>query len=203
MNVAKRAFDLAAAICGLIVLSPLLLALGLAVRLDTPGPALHRAQRSGLNSRVFILYKFRTMVSGAAAMGPGITTQGDPRVTRVGRLLRRTKLDELPQLLNVMRGDMSLVGPRPEDPRYVAGYTPEQQRVLSVRPGITSWASLRYRHEESLLTGASVEDDYRQSILPKKLALDLQYIQERSLWLDLRIIFSTILALTQGEERKA
>jgi lipopolysaccharide/colanic/teichoic acid biosynthesis glycosyltransferase len=201
--VAKRAFDLAAAICGLIVLSPLLLALGLAVRLNTPGTALHRAQRCGLHGRLFTLYKFRTMVEGAAAMGPGITGQADPRVTRVGRLLRRTKLDELPQLLNVVRGDMSLVGPRPEDPRYVAGYTPQQRHVLSVRPGITSWASLRYRNEERLLTGASVESEYRQSVLPKKLALDLEYIQERSLWLDLRIIVSTILTLAQGEERKA
>ena len=124
----------------------------------------------------FRLYKFRRMVSDADKQGPGITATGDSRITRVGRFLRRTKIDELPQLINVLSGDMSLVGPRPEDPRYVTLYTPEQRRVLAVRPGITSAASLAYRHEEQLLAGADWETVYREEVLPAKLAIDLEYL---------------------------
>src|SRR5512137_1537232 len=127
------------------------------------------------------------MIADADRLGAGITTRDDPRITRAGRCLRRTKLDELPQLLNVVRGDMSLVGPRPEDPRYVADYTLEQRRVLTVRPGITSWASIQYRHEEQLLAAATVDDVYRREIMPRKLGLDLQYIDHQSLRLDLHI----------------
>ncbi|MFZ1551113.1 MAG: sugar transferase, partial [Anaerolineae bacterium] len=131
------------------------------------------AVRVGQDGRPFRLYKFRSMIVGTDRQGPGITATGDPRITRVGRFLRRAKLDELPQLINVLLGDMSLVGPRPEDPRYVAFYTPEQRRVLSVHPGITSPASLAYRHEEQLLAGEDWETHYRTRVLPAKLALDL------------------------------
>jgi lipopolysaccharide/colanic/teichoic acid biosynthesis glycosyltransferase len=135
------------------------------------------------------------MVAGAAMLGPGITTASDVRVTRVGHLLRRFKLDELPQLLNVLWGEMSLVGPRPEDPRYVAVYTPEQRRVLAVRPGITSPASLRFRYEEQLLSGPAWENTYVSSILPQKLALELEYLARRRFWTDVALIAQTALAV--------
>ncbi|MFZ1405869.1 MAG: sugar transferase [Anaerolineae bacterium] len=162
-----------AAAVGLMLLSPLFCWIALWIKLTSPGPVFYRAVRVGQDGRPFRLYKFRSMIVGTDRQGPGITATGDPRITRVGRFLRRAKLDELPQLINVLLGDMSLVGPRPEDPRYVAFYTPEQRRVLSVRPGITSPASLAYRHEEQLLAGEDWETHYRTRVLPDKLALDL------------------------------
>lgn len=180
---------------GLILLSPLFLLVALAIRLDTPGPVFFRARRIGQGGAPFSLYKFRSMVSGADKRGPGITATGDPRITRVGRFLRRTKIDELPQLINVFKGDMSLVGPRPEDPRYVALYTPEQRRVLEARPGITSAASLAYRHEEQMLCGEDWETIYRTRVLPDKLAIDLAYLERRTLGSDLKLVLRTIRAV--------
>lgn len=191
----KRLFDVMVSGIGLLVLSPLLLAIGLAVRLTSPGPALYKAKRVGRDGELFTLYKFRSMVADADKQGPGVTTAGDSRVTPVGRILRRTKLDELPQLFNVLRGDMSLVGPRPEDPRYVALYTPEQRAVLRVRPGITSPASVHYRDEERILQGENWETQYMTQVLPAKLALDLEYAQEANLLTDLKIILQTAKAL--------
>ena len=188
----KRLFDFVATVVGLVILSPVFVVIALLIRVTSPGPVLHRARRVGLNGTPFTLYKFRTMVVGAAKMGAGITAHDDPRITRAGRLLRRTKLDELPQLVNVLKGEMSLVGPRPEDPRYVACYTLEQRRVLAVRPGITSWASIQYRHEEDLLGTSTVDDVYRRVIMPEKLALDLQYIDRQSLGLDVQILLRTL-----------
>jgi lipopolysaccharide/colanic/teichoic acid biosynthesis glycosyltransferase len=193
----KRGFDLVAAIAGLVILSPLLLVIGLAVKLQDGGPIFYRAPRIGKDGRPFRLYKFRTMVVDADRRGPGITSNGDTRVTPVGRWLRRTKLDELPQLINVVRGEMSLVGPRPEDPRYVALYTPEQRRILSTRPGMTSAASLAYRHEEELLSGPDWERVYREEVMPAKLAIDLEYLSRRSVWSDLVLILRTIRAIVQ------
>lgn len=190
----KRAFDLVASGVGLIVLSPLLLGIALAVRLTSPGPALYRARRVGRHGKEFTLYKFRSMVANADRQGPGITAAQDRRITRVGRFLRRTKLDELPQLLNVLRGDMSLVGPRPEDPRYVALYTPEQRRILDYRPGITSMASLTYRNEERLLAGEDWERVYVEQVLPAKLAIDLEYARRANLRRDIALILRTVLA---------
>jgi lipopolysaccharide/colanic/teichoic acid biosynthesis glycosyltransferase len=188
--------DLLLAALALVVLSPLLGLVALLVRLDSPGPVLHRALRAGRFGRPFRLYKFRSMVANAAALGPGITAAGDARVTRLGNFLRRYKLDELPQLLNVLRGEMSLVGPRPEDPRYVALYTPQQRQVLAARPGITSPASLRYRSEEQLLlAGADWESLYLNSILPAKLALELDYFSRRTVWSDLSVLARTALAV--------
>lgn len=190
-----RLIDVLAAAAGLLILSPLLLALALWVKLSSPGPIFYRARRVGRGGQPFHLYKFRTMVADADRRGPGITTAGDSRITPVGRFLRRTKLDELPQLLNVLKGEMSLVGPRPEDPRYVALYNAEQQRVLQVRPGITSPASLQYRNESELLRGRDWETVYTQEILPHKLALELDYLQKRSVWRDLGLIGQTVLSL--------
>ena len=191
----QRSIDLLAAALGLILLSPLFLAVAALIKLTSPGPVFHRAQRVGKDGVPFTLFKFRSMRAGAAASGPGITRSGDERITPIGRLLRRTKIDEIPQLLNVILGDMSLVGPRPEDPRYVTLYTPEQKRILSVRPGITSAASIRYRHEEALLTGDDWEKRYVSDVMPAKLRIDLDYLDRRTTASDVGILWQTFLAL--------
>jgi len=194
---AKRLFDIAFAALALLLLCPLLLAIALWVRLDSPGPVFFRQQRVGRGGRLFGIYKFRTMHTGAEAMGPQITVGEDARITRAGAWLRRSKVDELPQFLNVLRGDMSVVGPRPEVPRYVAQYPADvRQAVLSVRPGITDLASIEFRDESALLARSSdPERTYVEQILPAKLRHAQQYVRTRSLWLDLRIIARTALAL--------
>lgn len=191
----RRTLDLAASTIGLVLLSPLFALVALAVKLDSAGPILFRGQRSGRAGEPFRMIKFRTMVADAAHKGPGITSAGDLRVTRVGRVLRRTKLDELPQLINVLRGDMTLVGPRPEDPAYVADYTVEQRRLLDVRPGVTGPASVRFRNEEQLLRGEDWERRYRDQILPAKLRIELDYLERRSVLNDLSIVMQTVIAL--------
>jgi lipopolysaccharide/colanic/teichoic acid biosynthesis glycosyltransferase len=191
----KRFFDLFAATAGLLFLAPLLVLLAVLVRLDSPGPILYRARRAGRYGKPFALLKFRTMTHQTGRPGPAITLAGDQRVTRTGRLLRHYKLDELPQLFNVLKGEMSLVGPRPEDPRYVALYTPEQRQVLAVWPGITSPASLAYRDEAALLHGDDWEQVYTRQIMPHKLALELAYLQQQSFGRDLALIWQTILLL--------
>lgn len=191
----KRAFDVLVASVGLIILSPLLIGVAIAIKLTSPGPIFYRARRVGKDGREFYVYKFRSMVIDADKIGPAVTGAIDPRITPIGRTVRRTKLDELPQLLNVIRGEMSLVGPRPESPKYVALYTETQRQVLRVRPGITSPASIAYRHEEQLLTGTDWETDYIQTVMPAKLALDLEYAQNPNLAYDLRLIFQTFVAL--------
>ena len=194
----KRTFDVTVALLGLIILAPIFVIIGGWIKVASPGPIFYRARRVGRQGVLFSLYKFRSMAVDADRLGAGITVNDDPRITRVGRLLRRSKLDELPQLINVVKGDMSLVGPRPEDPRYVESYTPEQRHVLIVRPGITSWASVQYRHEEQLLAASTVDDVYRHEIMPQKLALDLDYVARQSFWLDMRILLQTAFALFQG-----
>ena len=191
----KRGFDVSASLLGLVILSPLLALVTILVKRSSPGPIIHRARRVGLHGRFFTLYKFRSMVVNADRAGAGITARDDARITPLGRVLRNTKLDELPQLINVLKGDMSLVGPRPEDPRYVALYTTDQRRVLSVRPGLTSWASINYRHEEQLLSADRADDIYRTQVMPQKLALDLAYLDRQSLRLDLAILFQTLRAV--------
>jgi lipopolysaccharide/colanic/teichoic acid biosynthesis glycosyltransferase len=192
---AKRALDLLISILGLLLLSPLLLLLALWIKLDSRGPVLYRGKRVGKDGRPFVMYKFRTMVLGAERTGPAVTYKDDPRITKAGRFLRRTKLDELPQFFNVLRGQMSLVGPRPEDPSYVAFYTPEQRLVLSVKPGITGRTQLQYRDEASLLDGEGVDEEYVTRLMPQKLKLDLEYVRTRSLLLDLRILWQTATTL--------
>ena len=187
-----RIFDTVVSALALLVLSPLLLILAIAVRVTSRGPVLYRAKRVGRDGRIFDVFKFRSMV---AAEGPAITRAGDPRVTPLGRILRGYKLDELPQLMNVLRGDMSLVGPRPEDPRYTAMYDAEQRQILTVRPGITSAASLKYRDEESHLTGEDWELQYVKRIMPEKLKIDLEYLRRRTFFSDLGLLFQTTLAI--------
>ncbi|MGF1504490.1 MAG: sugar transferase [Anaerolineae bacterium] len=191
----KRAFDLAVSLLLLVLSAPFLLIIAVAIKLDSPGPVFYRATRIGQGGEPFKLYKFRSMVSDADKQGPGITTAGDSRITRVGAVLRRTKLDELPQVLNILRGEMSLVGPRPEDPRYVALYTPEQRRVLDVRPGLTSPASVAYRHEEQILTGPDWEERYIHEVMPAKLAIDARYAANPSLGHDVQILLQTLIAV--------
>lgn len=194
-SMGKRMFDIAGATLGLILAGPLLLILAVAIKIESRGPVFFRGVRVGLHGNHFRIFKFRSMVADAEQSGPGITAAGDSRVTRLGRLLRRFKLDELPQLLNVLKGEMSLVGPRPEDPRYVAHYTAEQRRVLSVRPGITGAASVRYRHEEVLLRGPDWETVYLTVIMPDKLKIDLAYIEHWSFGSDLKVLVQTGAAL--------
>jgi lipopolysaccharide/colanic/teichoic acid biosynthesis glycosyltransferase len=200
----KRVFDVVAAGCGLVVLAPLLLAIAVWIRLDRSGPALFRQCRIGRAGVPFDILKFRTMATGpqrerAPPAVAQLTVGADPRITRAGRVLRRTKLDELPQLFNVLAGTMSLVGPRPEVPRYVACYPPEvRATVLSVAPGITDLAAILYKDESTILGRASdPEQAYVNTILPVKLAYYERYVRERSFWLDLRIIFQTLAALVR------
>ena len=196
----KRLFDIFASALGLIALSPLLLLIAAGVKLQDGGPVLFSGKRVGKDGRIFRLYKFRSMVTGADRTGAGVTVSGDKRITKLGRLLRNTKLDELPQLLNVLKGDMSFVGPRPEDPRYVAKYTDEQRQLLNIPPGITSPASLTYRSEESLLAGENSLDLYDKVILPRKLLIELGYLRRRSLWSDIDLILQTLRGLKSKKE---
>ena len=187
----KRAFDVTAAAAGLVTLSPLLLAVAAALKLADPGPVLFSQARAGLGGKAFRIYKFRTMRAGGG--GPQITSGEDPRVTRIGRLLRRTKLDELPQLFNVLRGDMSVVGPRPEVPKYVELFKEDYAAILCVRPGITDYAAIKYRDEEAALRAfANPEEGYVKKVLPDKIALYRRYIADVGFATDLRIIIATL-----------
>jgi lipopolysaccharide/colanic/teichoic acid biosynthesis glycosyltransferase len=189
----KRLFDVAVSAAGLVMTSPVVLIAALAVKLESPGPAFYSGPRVGKDGRTFRLLKLRTMRQQAA--GPAVTAGDDPRITPVGRLLRRTKIDELPQLFNVLRGDMSLVGPRPEDPKYVAMYSPEQRRVLTVRPGITGPTVLAFINEEELLRGGDAESLYVTNVMPQKLAADLQYVQSATFAQDFSILAKTFGAV--------
>jgi lipopolysaccharide/colanic/teichoic acid biosynthesis glycosyltransferase len=189
----KRLFDVAASLVALIVLSPLFALIALAVKLTSAGPVFYRGERVGRGGKPFRILKFRTMYANAD--GPAITQGGDARVTPLGRFLRRLKLDELPQLVNVLRGEMSVVGPRPEAPAYVALYSDGERRVLSVRPGLTSPASLRYCNEEALLAGDDWHDRYVNEIMRDKLRDDLNYIDTRTFLGDLRLVARTFLSL--------
>jgi lipopolysaccharide/colanic/teichoic acid biosynthesis glycosyltransferase len=193
----KRMLDITLAVPALIVLFPLLLAVAAIVRLGSHGPALYRGKRIGRGGKPFYLLKFRTMVTDADRVGPLITAGGDPRVTAIGRVLRRTKLDELPCLWNVIRGDMSMVGPRPENEGSVQHYTTEQRRILSLRPGITSLATIKYRHEEAVLAGATDLDAAYYTIMQDKLRLELEYLARQNIRLDVAILYRTLLALFQ------
>lgn len=194
---AKRLFDIAASALGLLLLAPLLLLAALWIRLDSPGPALFRQIRVGRFGVPFTIHKFRTM---RVEPGAALTVGADPRITRSGHVLRQTKLDELPQLWDVLRGAMSLVGPRPELPRYVALYPAEmRERVLAVRPGITDPASLAFSHEAELLAAsADPEREYREVILPAKLKLSADYAASASLATDLRLIWATLGRVLRG-----
>lgn len=192
----KRLFDLLCSAMALAVLSPLLGALAVFIWLEDRGPVLYRGQRVGLGGKPFWIFKFRSMVINAEKIGGPSTADGDPRITRVGRFVRKYKLDELPQLINVVIGDMSLVGPRPEVSQYVAMYSEEERAILTVRPGITDWATLWNPDEGAVLAGSpDPEKTYLEKIRPVKIRLQLHYVRTRSLWTDLTIIARTLAAM--------
>ncbi len=191
----KRAFDLGFTSIASLLLLPLACLVAMLIRLDSPGPALFRSVRVGKLGRRFVLFKFRSMVQRGSNPGAAITHRNDPRVTRLGRLLRRCKFDEFPQVINVLRGDMSVVGPRPECEEYVALYSVEQHEVLRMQPGLTSLAQILYREEESVLPEGEAEAVYVKEVLPRKLALDLYYVRHWSLGLDCKVFVLGVLAL--------
>jgi lipopolysaccharide/colanic/teichoic acid biosynthesis glycosyltransferase len=193
----KRAIDVTIAGAALVLTMPLWVAVGVAIRLTSPGPILYAGPRVGKDGEIFRMFKFRSMRVGADQVGPAVTGASDARVTSIGRFLRRTKLDELPQLLNVLRGEMSLVGPRPEAPQYVARYDERQRDVLHVRPGITGPTQLRFRHEEQMLPEADTERVYCTEVMPRKLEMDLEYVRTRTFWTDLRVLWATARGLAR------
>jgi lipopolysaccharide/colanic/teichoic acid biosynthesis glycosyltransferase len=191
--ITKRLFDLAITLPGLVVLSPILLGIAIAIKLDDGGPVFFRQRRVGLAGRPFRMWKFRSMVVDAERKGGQITVGRDPRVTRLGHWLRRLKLDELPQLFNVVAGDMSLVGPRPEVPQYVALYSEQQRQVLCLVPGVTDPASIRYREEAALLAQRrDAERAYVEEVMPDKIRINLEYAARASVWTDFLVILKTL-----------
>lgn len=192
----KRLIDVIASGIALVMVSPLLAIAALAIKLTSPGPVLFRQERVGRGFRSFRILKLRTMRASRPGEDRQVTAEGDPRVTAVGRVLRRIKADELPQLVNVLRGDMSLVGPRPEVPRYVEMFRRDYEEILQCRPGITDLASIKYRDEESILAAAAdPEQAYVTTVLPDKIALAKEYVRTRSTLLDLRIVMRTLRRL--------
>ena len=188
-----RAFDLFMAGLGLLLLSPVLAVIALLIRLEDGGPVFFRQVRVGRGGRPFRIWKFRTMVVDADRLGRSITVGDDRRITRCGKWLRRWKLDELPQLINVVLGEMGFVGPRPEVPRYVDLYSPEQRRVLELRPGITDLASIAYRNESELLQEQEdPEAFYIDQVMPDKIRINLDYASRASLWRNIKVILATL-----------
>lgn len=188
----KRIFDIAFALAGIIALFPLMCAIAFAIKLTSRGPIFYRGVRTGMYGKPFRIYKFRSMVANAEAVGGTTTGASDSRITHVGHILRRYKLDELPQLFNVLTGTMSLVGPRPEVPEYTERYTDEEQAILSVRPGITDLASLRFNDLQSFVGAIDPDQAYQTYVLPEKNRLRLEYVRRKSFWLDLQILARTI-----------
>jgi lipopolysaccharide/colanic/teichoic acid biosynthesis glycosyltransferase len=191
----KRGFDFTAAALGVILLTPVLVVIAVAILLESRGPIIYRGTRTGRYGNPFKILKFRTMVPNAELLGGTTTGKEDPRLTRIGKHLRRFKLDELPQLINVLKGDMSLVGPRPEVDEYTALYDEDEKRILSVRPGITDFASLQFVNLAEIVGTEDVDRKYKDFVRPQKNRLRLKYVDERSLWVDLKILFKTVLVL--------
>ncbi|MDU7453375.1 sugar transferase [Clostridium saudiense] len=193
-SIVKRIFDFFAALIGIIILSPIFIIVSIAIKLDSPGNIMFLQKRVGKCGKEFDIFKFRTMVTNAERLGKQITVGKDNRITKVGAFLRKYKIDELPQLFNVLKGDMSLVGPRPEVPKYVALYNEEQKKVLSVRPGITDLASLKYSDENDILGKVENPEEYYINVIMKdKLSLNLEYIEKSNLFFDISLVIKTIL----------
>ena len=193
-QVIKRIFDFLLSLFGIIILSPIFIIVSIAIKLDSKGSILFLQKRVGRHGKEFNIYKFRTMVTDAEKLGKQITVGKDNRITKVGAFLRKFKIDELPQLLNVLKGDMSLVGPRPEVPKYVALYNEEQRKVLDIRPGITDMASLRYKDENDILGKVDNPEEYYINVIMKdKLNLNLEYIEKSNVFFDIYLILKTII----------
>ena len=190
----KRIFDILVSTMGVVVASPVLLLCAMAIKLDSKGPVFYRGERIGWNGKPFFIYKFRSMIDNAEKLGASSTNDTDVRITRVGRYIRKFKLDEVSQLINVLKGDMSIVGPRPQVKWAVDLFTDEEKKILRLRPGLTDWASIRFNNEEEIIgnSGYSNADEaYMELIHPGKMQLQLKYLQERSFLTDLRIILDT------------
>jgi lipopolysaccharide/colanic/teichoic acid biosynthesis glycosyltransferase len=195
----KRIFDILFSGFFLIILFPFGCVMAVWIALDSPGGVFFYQRRVGKDEKTFLLWKFRTMRPNSEGAGQLTVGASDARITRAGAWLRKFKLDELPQLINVFKGDMSMVGPRPEVPKYVAMYNAEQRRVLSIRPGITDWASLKYFEENELLAqSTNPEETYIQEIMPHKLALNLAYLEQQGFKFDLQIIWATLVRMVRG-----
>ena len=193
-QIIKRVCDFILSLIGIIVLSPIFIIVSIAIKLDSKGKILFLQKRVGRYGKEFNIYKFRTMVSDAERLGKQITVGNDNRITKVGAFLRKYKIDELPQLFNVLKGDMSLVGPRPEVPKYVKLYSDEQKKVLNVRPGITDMASLRYKDENEILGKVDNPEEYYINVIMKdKLKLNLEYIEKSNIFFDLYLIIKTVV----------
>ena len=194
----KRIMDFCISAAGLLFLSPVLFFIAWKIKSQDGGPVFYRGVRVGLHGKPFRIYKFRTMVVNADKIGGPSTADDDPRITGVGKFLRKNKLDELPQLINVFKGEMSIVGPRPEVKQYVDMFSEDEKAILTVRPGITDWASIWNSDEGAVLAGsADAEKAYMEKIRPEKIRLQLKYVREHSLWVDLKIIFETIRTLAR------
>ena len=195
----KRSIDLLASSAGLVVLSPAYVVIAALIKLDSAGPVFFRQERVGFGLSTFSIYKFRTMVADAPQQGKPLTASGDSRITPVGRVLRKTKIDELPQLINVLRGEMTLVGPRPEVPKYVNLFRQDYEEILRIRPGVTDIASLKYRNESDLLArAADPEREYIARVLPDKIALAKEYVRRSSLSFDISLIVKTVAKTLAG-----
>jgi len=192
----KRIFDFLFSAILLIILSPLILIIAAIIKLHDCGTVFYMAPRVGLHGKIFRMYKFRTMIVNADKIGPSSTTNNDARLTNIGRFLRKYKLDELPQLINVFKGEMSIVGPRPQVEWAVKLYSEEEKKVLNVKPGITDYASIRFHNEGEILAGSADPDKtYMEKIHPEKMRLSLEYIKSQSLLVDLKIILLTVLSI--------
>ena len=194
----KRLFDFVISLSGLILLSPLLIIVGLFIKIESKGPVFYRGVRIGRCGKPFKIFKFRSMIQDAEKIGASSTGLSDMRVTRCGRFIRKLKFDELPQLINVLIGDMSLVGPRPEVQKFVDLYTEEEKAILTVRPGITDWSSIQFHNEGEIIEASGTQDAdeaYARLIRPEKLRLQLKYVKEWNLWIDVKIIIATLLTI--------
>lgn len=197
----KRLFDIVLSLCGLIIISPLLIIISIIIKANDGGPLFYRGVRVGLYGKLFRIFKFRTMVMNAEKIGGSSTSDNDLRITKIGKFLRKYKLDELPQFINVLKGDMSIVGPRPEVEYYVNMFTEEEKAILSVKPGITDWASLWNSDEGALLAESEDPDKtYFEEIRPEKIRLQLKYVNNHNFWIDIKIIFLTIIAIFSNRE---
>jgi lipopolysaccharide/colanic/teichoic acid biosynthesis glycosyltransferase len=192
----KRFIDITISLLALILLAPVFLILAVVIKLTSRGPVFYKGRRVGRGGEIFLMHKFRSMVVNADQIGTDLTPHGDPRVTKVGRFLRRTKVDEIPQIIDILRGKMSLVGPRPESPLYARYYDERQKHVLSVRPGMVGPAQIKYRHEELMLKDREDPDAYYiRELMPRKLEIDLDYVENMSFLLDVGILFKSLLAV--------
>jgi len=192
----KRLFDIVFSLLGLMLTTPILLILAILIKREDGGPVFYRGVRVGLHGNPFRIFKFRTMVVNAEKIGGSSTADDDPRITKIGKFIRKYKLDELPQLINVLKGEMSFVGPRPEVQHYVNMYTNEEKAILNVKPGITDWASMWNSDEGAILAGSTdAEKTYMEKIRPEKIRLQLKYVKERSFWVDVIIVFQTLFKL--------